>query len=356
LEEVLDIFSEVMVRKSVISLLILFSIISIGGFISQALAEEEANIPTQEAKPVKKSEEVILLERGGVLLPEGTLVVEPGFQYTHISKNLLSLSGYTLFGAIHIGRIIVKDVRRDIFIPSLTLRYGIFDHLELAIKVPWLYRRDKYNWVEEGETTEWTGSGGGLGDIEGSIHWQLVDERGGIPDIIFNLKCKSDTGRDPYEAEKKVVANDTLFEDPPTGTGHWGLGGSFTLVKAADPAVLFGSIGYYYSFERNVGEEEDIEYGKIKPGDSIEYSFGIAYALNEKLSTSISYQQRITFETKQNHKKILGSDVNVASLYLGVSYSPTPQTSVNLNVGAGLTDDAPNVDINLTVPMQFSLF
>jgi hypothetical protein len=338
------------VHKPFIALLM---VLILAGYVSRAMAQTEVN-PSAEGgggQTPQKSEEVILLEKGGVLLPQGTVVVEPGFQYTHFSKNVLSLSGYTLFGAIHIGTIKVEDLERDIVIPSLTLRFGIFDSLEFAVKAPWFYRRDKFNWTDQGEVEEFIVSDDGLGDIEGSLYWQLVKGRGAIPDIVFNLKAKSNTGRDPYGLKtKEVEGRGTALAELPTGTGHWGLNGGFTLVKAADPAVLFGSVGYFYNFERDV---ED--FGEIDPGDSIEYSLGIAYALNEKLSTSLSFQHRLTFETKQDGKKILGSDVNVMLIYFGVSYSPTPKTSINVSVGSGLTMDSPSVDINLSVPISFSL-
>ncbi len=305
---------------------------------------------TQGQEPLKKSEEVILLEKGGVLLPQGTLVLEPAFQYTHISKNLLSLSGFTLFEAIHIGTIKVEDIDKDIIIGSLTTRYGLLDWLEISVKAPWLYRREKYNWTDHGETQEYYVSDNDLGDIEGAMYVQLVNSNDSWPDIILNIKGKSDTGSDPYDLDTEVVSGQARFSELPSGTGHWGLSGGFTFVKAVDPAVLFATIGYYYNFERNIKN-----YGDIKPGDSAEYGFGFSYALNERLSSSVSFQHRLTFETEQNGKEILGSDVNVASIYLGGSYSPTQNVSINLNVGAGLTEDSSDLDINLSIPIYFSL-
>ena len=76
----------------------------------------------------------------------------------------------------------------------------------------------------------------------------------------------------------------------------------------------------------------------------------MAYALNEKLSTSISYQQRFTFKSKQNGNRVANSDVNVGSLFFGVSHALGAKASLSFSVGVGLTKDAPDVTVELRVP------
>jgi long-subunit fatty acid transport protein len=132
------------------------------------------------------------------------------------------------------------------------------------------------------------------------------------------------------------------------GNGHWGFSGGFTVVKVSDPAVFFGSLAYFWNVRRNVGQG----IGTIDPGDSVEASLGVAYALSEKFSLSTQYQQRISVRTKQNGQRVPGTFINAGTIFLGGSYNISKKTSVNLSVGLGLTTDAPDVQVVWTVPFN----
>lgn len=298
--------------------------------------------PKEPLSPRQESREI---ERGGVLLPKGALMIEPGFQYSHTSRARISISGFTIFEAIVIGEIVSEEVKRDILMPFVNFRYGITDRLEATLKVPWLYRRDEESWVEDSTTVERTVDDTGLGDIEGALYYHLIREKGAIPDMVVNLRVKSPTGKDPYHLSTDDRGKPTEL---PTGNGHWGVSVGLSLSKTSDPAVLFASANYYYNFERDVGGS----YGKVKPGDSFEYGLGLAYALNEKLSASLSYQQRLYWKTRQNGEDVPGTDLNVATLNFGISYVLSQRTSVNITVGVGLTHYAPDVTVEITIPIR----
>jgi len=303
-----------------------------------------AETPSVEKK--EKPAEQILIEKGGVLLPRGKLVIEPSLQYSHYSRHRISISGFTIFEAIIIGELAVHDLKRDIVQGALTARYGITSRLEAELKVPYLYRSDRD--VRAPETTdvlERTLNDHGLGDIEGAIYYHLIREEGYIPDIVLNFRTKSTTGSDPYHLHKDAQ---NRFTELPTGNGHWGFSGGFTAVKVSDPAVFFASLNYFWNVKRDVGHE----FGKIDPGDSIEASIGVAYALSEKFSLSTQYQQRLTSRTKQNGKKVPGSFMNAGTLFVGGGYAVSKKTFVNLSVGVGLTVDAPDVQVTLSVPFS----
>lgn len=299
------------------------------------------------------SQETILIEKGGVLLPKGTLVLEPGVQYSHTSRANISISGFTLLQAIVIGRIVSEDVKRDVFTPFINLRYGLTNNLQFEAKVPWMYRRDKEVYVAGpagSDDAERTINESNLGDIEAALFYHLIKERGSVPDVVLNIRGKSRTGKDPYGLETEIVDTKSKLTELPTGSGHYGLSGGVNLVKASDPAALFLTLGYFYNFERNVGVEGGVDYGKMKPGDSLELGLGMAYALNERLSTSISYQHRFTFKTEQNGGTIANSDVNVGSIFFGVSHAISEKTSFSMSVGVGLTKDAPDVIVGVRFP------
>jgi hypothetical protein len=305
---------------------------------------------------VRTAAEAILAERRGVLLPKGFLTVEPSINYSHFSRNLITISGFTLFEAIVIGRIQVEEVERDILTGALTFRYGLLDDLQLDVKFPYLYRRDRM--------VRPTATGGtiiepvrviddrGLGDIEGGINFHLLHGRRWWPDVIINVRGKSRTGKDPYDLDTETVGGQELPTELPTGTGHYGFSSGLTLIKAADPVVFFGGISYYWNFERDVGGD----FGKVDPGDSFEYILGMAVALSEKAALNLSFQNIFTWTTTQNGIELPESELNAASLFVGASYSISRYFSLYGSVGVGLTNDSPDFQFQFTVPITFSLF
>lgn len=292
----------------------------------------------------------VSVEKGGGLLPTGRFVLEPSLQYTQHSKETVSISGFTIFEAILIGRVEVKKVKRDILIPSLTARLG-FENLELNLKVPWLYRRDRTFELVREEQKETTIRDSGMGDLQGGIYYHLIKESKARPDIIVNLGFKAPTGKDPYGL--KTEGTPARAVEFPTGTGHWGASGGLIFVKTSNPTILSLSVNYYYNAPRNVGIEGGTDYGKIDLGDSIDFNLGLLFALNEKLSLHFAYNQRFTEKSKQNDQKLIGTDVSASVFNVGVTYAISNKLSFDMVLGIGLTEDAPDVALQFRLPMTF---
>jgi hypothetical protein len=161
---------------------------------------------------------------------------------------------------------------------------------------------------------------------------------GWVPDVIFNVQGKTRTGKDPYGLETQNVQGVVLPKELATGTGHYGVSGGFTLVKTSDPVVFFGTMNYYWNFERNIGGS----FGAIKPGSSIEYILGMAVTLSERIAMNLSFQNVFTSSTKQNDVKINGTDLNAANVLLGASYRLSKYVSIYTTAGIGLTGDSPD--------------
>ncbi|NLN59897.1 MAG: hypothetical protein GX147_04185 [Deltaproteobacteria bacterium] len=324
-----------------------------------AYAEED-----EKTKAPTARQEAIEVEKGGVLVEKRRWVIEPGVQYSHTDRTRVAISGFTILEAIHFGTIKSEDIKKDVIMSFLNIRYGLTDNLQMELKIPYLFRRDRVTYLSSSggqeRTAEYTTRDDAMGDIEGGLYYHLVHERGGIPDVVINFKGKSRTGKDPYGLKMKKVRvggvdpEKDVPAELPTGSGHYGLSAGVTVAKTSDPAVLFGTLAYYYNFERDPGRASNgSKYGDIKPGDSIEAMFGMAYALNERLSANISYQQRFFFKTKQGGKKIKGTDYNVGSLNLGSYFALTDRVGVSLSVGVGLTDDAADTTVEIRLPFRF---
>ncbi|RLA99774.1 MAG: acetate kinase, partial [Deltaproteobacteria bacterium] len=56
--------------------------------------------------------------------------------------------------------------------------------------------------------------------------------------------------------------------------------------------------------------------------------------------------------TTQNGDDVPGTFMNVATLFLGMSYSLSKKTYLNVNVGIGLTVDAPDVQVSVSIPIR----
>jgi len=320
-------------------------------------AAQEAEAPEEGKRKTKVEEatEPVLIEAGGLLLPKGALAIEPSLSYAHFSRNSITISGFTLFNALVIGRIDVEELKRDILTGSLTLRYGLLDRLQLEAKFPYLYRRDRL--VRPASTTGTQIEpvrmieGDDLGDIETALTFHAYRSRSWMPDVLFTARGKFPTGRDPYGLETETVFGATLAKEVPTGTGHYGFSTGVNLVKVFDPVVFFGSANYYWNFERNVGGL----FGRIDPGDAFEYILGMAVALSERTSLNMSFQNVFTWPTYQNGDKISETEANTAAFNIGASHRFSKNVSLFGSVGIGLTRDSPDFQFQLTMPIYVDL-
>lgn len=279
----------------------------------------------------------ILERRGGVLLPRGQIVLEPRLQYSNTNRNILEISGFSLIPAIIIGRLNIADVDRDVYGASMGFRYGVTDRLEFELNVPYLYRVDVSEITDTEDPSRDRNADWGLGDVNVGLFAHLLDETRVRPDVILNLRAKSRTGRDPFEIDADEIA---------TGTGTWGASAGLTFVKTVDPAVMFFSSTYFVGFERS------IEQGDFDPGDTFEYSLGLAFSLNERIAMTTSLLHRITSRSKLDGEKILRSDANSASVFLGGSYRINQWTSFNVSLGIGVSEDAPDFLIEVRMPWR----
>jgi hypothetical protein len=71
-----------------------------------------------------------------------------------------------------------------------------------------------------------------------------------------------------------------------------------------------------------------------------------------------SFTQRFLQRTKlrregEEWRDVVGSQANVGVLNIGATFSMSEQLSLIANLGAGLTDDAPDMTVSLRVPYSF---
>jgi len=304
---------------------------------------------------------------GGVLSPRGRLTIEPSVGFTYSSVNRVAVEGFTILPALLVGIIDVVEADRDSYSARLTGRYGITNRFEAELSGSWVYRDDATRSREfltgAVEDSVFKAQGQGLGDLELGLRYQFKRRKPTSPFLVGNLRIKSTTGTDPFEiSSMSTLAGQPQFSrELPTGSGFWSINPSLTFIYPSDPVVFFGSVGYLWTLEDDKGMSIDddgniLGFGRVDPGDAYRASFGLGIGLNERSSFSISYSldqfTRTRIETASN-PSIAGSDVTIGKLLLGYSLRLNDGTPLNLAVGIGTTDDAPDTDVTFRMPFSF---
>ena len=231
---------------------------------------------------------------------------------------------------IFIGEIRSEEIDRDVFSTSLNTRYGITNNLQAELEVPMQFQREEVlSGPVENRNRSLTRRLG-LTDIGGSFFYQFLHEKGGWPNMIAHVKVKAPTG-----------------ETPSLGSGVWGVKGGLIMVKSSDPVVLFSSMSYGINFPG------DVDGLSLNPGDSFEYSAGIAYALNYNLSLNSSFEQIFVGESTSNGSPPFGSRLVVANFKAGLTYALTKKLALDVSVGTGLTEDSPDLTVAVSLPYSF---
>jgi hypothetical protein len=337
---------------------------------------EKPRMRTREDN-VRDAEKVAAISRevAGVLTPRGNLTIEPSIKYATTSSDRVFLEGFgpLILPAFYLGIIDIRETDRKTAVASLSARYGISNRLQVSARVPYVWRDDS---TRSRPITQslfgdevFQADGMGIGDVEFAVDYQFNEGVNNWPFITGSLRVKAPTGTNPYEVDTYNVTiddpNDTgdclrgddgqcLIQKFPkelaTGTGTWSLQPSVTFLYPTDPAVFYGTLDYSFNLE-----EDFQDVGSIDPGDAFGISGGMGFGLNDRASFSLGFSYTHGFETKNNGTSLNGSSYDIAQILAGYSFRWSEDTTVNLTVGIGATDDAQDFEMTLRVPTNFVL-
>lgn len=329
-------------------------------------ATEQDASPVVKTAPASRSAQSIYEQQHATF--DKRWALETGLTYSHYDRKQMVLNGFLALDAIFLGQIKVDSVKADVTTLDLTGRYTVNNRLQLDLNAPFLYRSSTYQ-SGSSDTTEIREAtvtmAPKVGDINAGIYYQLMQEQPGRPDIIWNARLKAPTGTSPYGIPLVAVPGSNGNVNIPatlaSGSGVWTVSTGLSLVKTVDPAILFANISYFHNPDRhfnNIAASETPQPGDISLGDSFQHGAGIAFAVNDKMSLSFSYLQRITRKSQTradggHWADVIGSDANAATLNLGTTYAISDRESAVFNVGAGLTPDAPNLQLNAKIVSSF---
>lgn len=330
--------------------------------------EQVTNEPVVKEAPASRSAEAVYREQNALF--NKTFTLETGISYSHSDRRQLTLNGFLALDAIFLGDINLDRIKSDIVQLDVTGRYGVTDRLQFDFNAPFLYRSSTYesggagncsNCLIDNDVTD-----SGIGDVSAGAYYRLFPETPTRPDIVFNVRVKAPTGKNPYGIKFKEVSgsgqNLSVPDELATGNGLWSLSTGLTFVKTIDPAILFANIGYSHNFSRKFsdisGTPGDKVAGEIDLGDSYQLGGGLAFALNDRMSTSMSYSHRFSQKARIKQagagwNSVTGSDASAGSLNFGVTYAMSDKLSMVANVGMGVTPDAPDVTVGIKFPYNF---
>ncbi|MGB5853698.1 MAG: transporter [Oceanisphaera sp.] len=321
----------------------------------------------RRAPAPSRATEDLLIEQHNVF--DRKFSLDFGMSYAYYDRKQLLLRGLSFADAIFLGKIDTDRIRSHQWTADITGRYTFNDRWQAELRIPYVYRYMEYSAkgddVNSGITVTDSLSDSNIGDISAAVYYRMLTETNSRPDLVWNFRVTAPTGRDPYGIPNTPNAVASNLADVPsklaTGSGLWGLSTGFSAVKTVDPAILFASVDYTHylkgSFD-DVSADDFDQPGDVQLGDSFGYGLGMAFALSERLSLSLNFNQSFNREAKRSDangslEKIPDTNGNSATMGMGVTWAIDDNLSMVVNWAAGLTQDAPDYVVGVRFPYRF---
>jgi len=260
------------------------------------------------------------------VLPAGAYEVEPGAEYTYRGSDALDIVNTS--GVVQVAR---RDIKQDRLETRLILRVGLPHDSHVEIRAPYVFVRDDRSTADRlGETVHESG----FGDLQLGFTKQLMDERPARPGVLASVNWRAPTG-------------DFRPGEPSPGGGFHILQGVLTLVKRQDPLVFFGTASYSAVRERNHGGTA------IDPGNPVGLKLGTILAASPRTAIRGGFELSRGGRTKIDGVQIPGSDAAVATLQFGLAALLSRRSLLDIELRVGITPDAPDFALAVSVPFRF---
>jgi hypothetical protein len=334
------------------------------GTVGEEQQQQQQTNQQEQTKVILQSS-TVLANTGGVLTPKGKLVIDPSIEYDYWAQNQLALNGFTIIPGITFGNIFIARVDQNFLTASVTARYGLTDHLEINAKIPFVAGYGTFTAQAAGPNAQPINASANninIGDIQFGGSYQFNDGDNGWPVFVGNLTFKTATGVSPYSVPIYTVYDNGgsflggIQKKLPTGTGFYSLQPSVTVFYPTAPGVLFGNLEYIYNFSRSfnlLSSSGGTVRENLEPGSAVAATFGMGFALNDKASMTLSYQQEHVFGSSVNNRSISGSAYDFGTFNFGLGYAISARTNFNIGVGIGAGPNAPVAKILFEIPMRF---
>lgn len=319
---------------------------SVAGIPAMAWAQEEDDSvdearealakQSDDEDSAKQLEEVFQsAEKNYSLQKKGTHSLDYSFDYSYTGDQRLDLSIVNS----SVRNLDVVPSATHTFTNSFTYDYGLLDNLTIGTRIPLVV---KYDTQDETEIYD-------LGDVSFTARWQPgAYVPGKISTTLFG-SLSTKTGVSPYEID--------INRQLSTGSGYYSATGGVSMSKVLDPVVIFGSLSGNYNMP---ADDLDQVRGarlltKVEPGFGASMSMGFAYSLSYDVSLSASAQLSYNDETTltfSNGEEAVAQDQMTGFLSFSLGTRVSDTTIVNTSLGIGLTEDAPDFSVGVSLPID----
>ena len=275
-------------------------------------------------------------ERQYSLIKKGVYSSYYDVDYTYYRDSRLDLA--TSDSTSSLARLRVEEDANHTLTNTFTVQYGFLDNVTLSASLPLVAKKDLLS----------DQTAAGLGDINFGARWEPFPlKQGRLPLVLFG-SLSTKTGDSPY---------DIGIDELSTGKGYYSVGFGASTRKYIDPVVLFTSVSANYGLKETglnqLRGSRVLE--SFDPGLSGGFAFGFAYSFNYDVSLTMSYQQSFNTGAKfyfTEGESFQSADQSSSTLSFALGVRVSPETIVNGTVGIGLTEDAPDVSLGLSFPLD----
>lgn len=298
----------------------------------EALQQKETDV-TQE----KNLEEVFqAAEKQYSLLKAGDIRMNFSGDYSYYRDDRIDIN---IGDSGNITRFRIENDAQHSFGAGLSLDYGIWNNLTFNTNLPVAYKFDTQSDVSQAA----------LGDVSFGLRYQPFPVKIGAVNTTLFATLSTATGDSPYKINPDTEVS--------SGKGYYSVGGGVSMSKVVDPVVLFGSVGFTHAFDvTDVYQRRGSRYlEEVQTGDSLSFSFGLAYSLSYEVSLSASYQQSYNFESQflfSNGDNIASEDSTSSVVNMSLGLRTAKNRIINFSFGYGLTEDSPDVLLGLSIPVD----
>jgi hypothetical protein len=271
-----------------------------------------------DVQAAERALERTLTATGALLVPAGFAEVEPAFGYTRRE----------------IPNLVLFTNNRNEFVAAGTVRVGLPWESQIDIGVPYNVVESQLvdNFVSPQQQVS-SATGNSFGDVTVGLSKTILHESGWVPDLIGRISYEIPTG--------PVLSNRVALP----GSGQSRLGISATALRRQDPLAFVASIGYLKAFD----------YENINPGDQLVFLGGVYLATSPETTLRGVLQQAFVQAPRIGGVTVSGGNSVQSVLTFGASSTLGRGVLLDLQVGVGLTRDAPKYSVIVSLPVRFGV-